>query len=210
MFDAYGTLLDVGSAVAREAAAIGPRADELSALWRRKQLEYSWLRSLMRRHADFWQLTQDGFNEFNKGYVAQHEKWGLRIENHMQAARTNVAPELDPPSGPCLRAFCYTEEAAGSGRRTFVISGAPEPPGTQNGLWEAMEKIMDERIQQLGVSWDDVNDVQFYGPRAEHAEVARAGRRFDGAGVRWFYALPPIEGLRLELDVRGLARDTFA
>jgi len=156
------------------------------------------------------QLTQDGFNEFNKGYVAQHEQWGLRIEGHMQAARTNVAPELDPPSGPCLRAFCYTEEAAGSGRRTFVISGAPEPPGTQNGLWEAMEKIMDERIQQLSVSWDDVNDVQFYGPRAEHAEVARAGRRFDGAGVRWFYALPPIEGLRLELDVRGLARDTFA
>lgn len=62
VFDAYGTLLDVGSAVAREAAAVGPRADELSALWRRKQLEYSWLRSLMRRHADFWQLTQDALD----------------------------------------------------------------------------------------------------------------------------------------------------
>ena len=48
VFDAYGTLLDVGSAVAAEAAALGPRADELSALWRRKQLEYTWLRSLMR------------------------------------------------------------------------------------------------------------------------------------------------------------------
>ncbi|HEX6350642.1 MAG TPA: hypothetical protein VF160_14790 [Candidatus Dormibacteraeota bacterium] len=154
-------------------------------------------------------LTQAGFDEFNRGYVAKHEKWGLRIEGHMQAARTNVAPELDPPSGPCLRAFCYTE-AGDSPRPTFVISGAPEPPGTQEGLWEAMEKIMDERIEQLGVSWDDVNDVQFYGPREEHAEIAKAGRRFDGAGVRWFFARPPVEGLRLELDVRGLARDGYA
>lgn len=54
VFDAYGTLLDVGSAVATEAAALGARADELSALSRRKQLEYAWLRSLMCRHADFW------------------------------------------------------------------------------------------------------------------------------------------------------------
>jgi 2-haloacid dehalogenase len=62
VFDLYGTLLDVGSAVAREAGAVGPRADELSTLWRRKQLEYSWLRSLMRRHADFWQLTRDALD----------------------------------------------------------------------------------------------------------------------------------------------------
>ncbi len=62
VFDAYGTLLDVGSAVATQAAALGARADELSALWRRKQLEYTWLRSLMGRHADFWQVTEDGLD----------------------------------------------------------------------------------------------------------------------------------------------------
>jgi 2-haloacid dehalogenase len=62
VFDAYGTLLDVNAAVAAESRALGERAAELAALWRRKQLEYSWLRSLMRRHADFWQVTQDGLD----------------------------------------------------------------------------------------------------------------------------------------------------
>ena len=59
VFDAYGTLLDVNSAVAAHAARIGARADELAALWRRKQLEYTWLRSLMRQHADFDSVTED-------------------------------------------------------------------------------------------------------------------------------------------------------
>lgn len=62
VFDAYGTLLDVASPVAAEAAALGPRADELSALWRRKQLEYTWLRSLMRRHAGFEEVTADALD----------------------------------------------------------------------------------------------------------------------------------------------------
>lgn len=62
VFDAYGTLLDVHSAVARHAAAIGPRAHELSALWRQRQLEYSWTRSLMGRYADFAELTRDALD----------------------------------------------------------------------------------------------------------------------------------------------------
>jgi 2-haloacid dehalogenase len=59
VFDAYGTLFDVHSAVTRLRARIGDRADALSQLWRTKQLEYTWLRSLMGRHADFWQVTGD-------------------------------------------------------------------------------------------------------------------------------------------------------
>ncbi len=57
VFDAYGTLFDFNSAVDRCRDAIGPRADELSALWRQKQLQYTWLRSLMGRFEDFWQVT---------------------------------------------------------------------------------------------------------------------------------------------------------
>ena len=59
VFDAYGTLFDVHSAVARHRGAIGPQADRLSQLWRSKQLEYSWTRSLMGRYRDFWSLTED-------------------------------------------------------------------------------------------------------------------------------------------------------
>jgi 2-haloacid dehalogenase len=61
VFDAYGTLLDVHSAMARYAARIGPHWQQVSADWRLKQLEYSWVRSLVgpAAHRDFWRLTQD-------------------------------------------------------------------------------------------------------------------------------------------------------
>ncbi|MDX1605656.1 MAG: haloacid dehalogenase type II, partial [Candidatus Competibacterales bacterium] len=62
VFDAYGTLFDVHSAVARHRERLGEHADRVSALWRQKQLEYTWLRSLMRRHADFWQITGDALD----------------------------------------------------------------------------------------------------------------------------------------------------
>ena len=57
VFDAYGTLFDVHSAVRRHAAALGPEAEAFSALWRTKQLEYSWVLGLMGRYARFWDLT---------------------------------------------------------------------------------------------------------------------------------------------------------
>jgi 2-haloacid dehalogenase len=62
VFDAYGTLFDVHSAVMRHAAAVGPAAAALSNAWRLKQLEYSWMRSLMRRHADFWTVTGEALD----------------------------------------------------------------------------------------------------------------------------------------------------
>ena len=61
-FDAYGTLFDVHAAVRRYASAFGPQADALSEMWRTKQLEYSWNRSLMGRYRDFWALTEDALD----------------------------------------------------------------------------------------------------------------------------------------------------
>jgi 2-haloacid dehalogenase len=62
VFDAYGTLFDFAAAVARCRDALGDKADRLSPLWRDKQLQYTWLRSLQRRHADFWQVTGDALD----------------------------------------------------------------------------------------------------------------------------------------------------
>jgi 2-haloacid dehalogenase len=62
VFDAYGTLFDVHSAVGRLRPQIGKHADALSQLWRTKQLEYTWLRALMGRHADFWQVTGEALD----------------------------------------------------------------------------------------------------------------------------------------------------
>jgi 2-haloacid dehalogenase len=62
VFDAYGTLLDFASAAEREGDTLGERWRALADLWRRKQLEYTWLRSLMRRHVDFWQVTGEALD----------------------------------------------------------------------------------------------------------------------------------------------------
>jgi 2-haloacid dehalogenase len=62
VFDAYGTLFDVHSAVGKHRERLGDIADRVSTVWRTKQLEYTWLRSLMKRHADFWQVTQDALD----------------------------------------------------------------------------------------------------------------------------------------------------
>ena len=62
VFDAYGTLFDVHSAAARVKDDLGEKADALSELWRQKQLQYTWLRSLMGRHTDFWQVTGDALD----------------------------------------------------------------------------------------------------------------------------------------------------
>ncbi len=62
VFDAYGTLFDVHSAVRRGGQALGEKATAVSELWRQKQLEYTWLRSLMGAHVDFWQVTSDGLD----------------------------------------------------------------------------------------------------------------------------------------------------
>lgn len=62
VFDAYGTLFDVHAAVRRHAGQIGPDGQRLSEIWRSKQLEYSWVRTLMGSHADFWQLTEQALD----------------------------------------------------------------------------------------------------------------------------------------------------
>ena len=62
VFDAYGTLLDVHSAVGKHRPKLGEKADAVSAMWRTKQLEYSWQRNILDRYADFWQLTADGLD----------------------------------------------------------------------------------------------------------------------------------------------------
>lgn len=62
VFDAYGTLFDFNSAVARHRGAIGPAADALSEMWRNKQIQYTWLRNAMGAYAPFWQVTGEALD----------------------------------------------------------------------------------------------------------------------------------------------------
>ena len=63
VFDAYGTLFDVNSAAEKCKHKIGDRWEAFANFWRTTQLEYTWLRSLMKRHKDFWQITEDSLDK---------------------------------------------------------------------------------------------------------------------------------------------------
>ena len=63
IFDAYGTLFDVNSAAEKCKDKIGDKWEPFANFWRTTQLEYTWLRSLMKRHKDFWQVTEDSLEK---------------------------------------------------------------------------------------------------------------------------------------------------
>ncbi len=66
IFDAYGTLFDVNSAAEKCKDKIGIKWEDFANYWRTTQLEYTWLRSLMKRHKDFWQITEDSLDKSMK------------------------------------------------------------------------------------------------------------------------------------------------
>jgi 2-haloacid dehalogenase len=93
VFDAYGTLFDVRSVLARCEEVFPGHGANLTTLWRTKQLEYTWLRSLMGKYEDFWQITQDGlvFASRSLGLVPTHDQ----IDHLMQAYLTlSPFPEI--------------------------------------------------------------------------------------------------------------------
>ena len=68
IFDAYGTLFDVNSAAEKCKDKIGAKWEDFANYWRTTQLEYTWLRSLMNRHKDFWQVTEDSLDKSMKAF----------------------------------------------------------------------------------------------------------------------------------------------
>ncbi|MBD1155692.1 haloacid dehalogenase type II [Pelagibacterales bacterium SAG-MED16] len=66
IFDAYGTLFDVNSAAEKCKNKIGSKWESFSNYWRTTQLEYTWLRSIMKRHKDFWEITEDSLDKSMK------------------------------------------------------------------------------------------------------------------------------------------------
>jgi 2-haloacid dehalogenase len=132
VFDAYGTLFDVHAAVRRHAGEIGPDGQLLSEIWRAKQLEYSWVRTLMGSYADFWQLTEQALD------------FALR-----------KVPSADPALRPKLleaywRLDCYPEVPAvlkalkASGAKLAILSnGSPEMLGAAVKS-AALDQILDD------------------------------------------------------------------
>ena len=100
VFDAYGTLFDVHSVASRHQSRLGEKAQAVSTLWRTKQLEYTWLRSLMKRYVDFWQVTQDALDYALDSHeiVDESLRWDLLNTYHKLACY----PEVMETSKPIL------------------------------------------------------------------------------------------------------------
>jgi len=87
IFDAYGTLFDVNSAAEKCKNKIGKKWEDFANHWRTTQLEYTWLRSLMNRHKDFWQVTEDSLKKSMEVY---------KIEASMKNELLNLYKVLSP------------------------------------------------------------------------------------------------------------------
>jgi len=78
IFDAYGTLFDVNSAAEKCKNQIGDKWEGFANSWRTTQLEYTWLRSLMKRHKDFWKITEDSLDKSMKAFnINENMREGL-------------------------------------------------------------------------------------------------------------------------------------
>ena len=87
VFDAYGTLFDVNSAAEKCKHKIGDKWEAFANFWRTTQLEYTWLRSLMKRHKDFWQITEDSLDKSMKIF---------NIDKNMKSELLNLYKVLSP------------------------------------------------------------------------------------------------------------------
>src|SRR4051794_29785735 len=121
----------------------------------------------------------EGFAEFNAGYARILEGWGLFVDGVNPVARTNVAPEVDPPGEPVLYGFSYSRPCDPSPSPTFVVAGAGELP---EGVLAAEEivragdtspeglaakaafvmDLMERRLRGLGGDWPAVTAVDVY------------------------------------------------
>ncbi len=89
IFDAYGTLFDVNSAAEKCKDKIGHKWENFANYWRTTQLEYTWLRSLMNRHKDFWEITEDSLDKSMKAFS---------IDISMRNELLNLYKKLSPYS----------------------------------------------------------------------------------------------------------------
>lgn len=172
-------------------------------------------------------LPAQGFRDFNSVYNAQIEAWGLRRDERVPLARTNVAPAANPPATPSVLAFSYTVPRDDA-PPAFVISGAAElPDGTtypddivrrdetsDDALAEKARVVagmVAARLEALGTRWDDAATVHVYSTHAIVPQLARdalAGLGIVPAhGLIWHDTAPPVADLALEIDARRYDRE---
>jgi len=170
-------------------------------------------------------FTMPGFIEFNRGYCAVLEEWGVFVDGVNPVARTNVCPITLDGAEPVLHAFSFVRPNARLQRQTFIVAGAGElVEGTlvNDGILRRGETsteaiaekahyvcgVMAERLRGLGGTWDEVTTVNAYTIHPPHPLLETlvlpalpAARRH---GVTWHYTRPPVVDIEFEMDLRGV------
>jgi hypothetical protein len=170
-------------------------------------------------------FTFQGFAEFNVEYAAILQDWGVFVNGVNPVARTNVAPEVTPPSEPQLYAFSYTRPVDTKVTPTFVVAGAGELPEgildrgsivalgdvSPSGLEVKARFVMDlmeARLLGLEADWGLVTTADIYTihPITDLLPevVLRRMQPADSHGVHWHYSRPPIQEIEYEMDLRGV------
>ena len=94
IFDAYGTLFDVNSAAEKCKDKIGDKWEGFANYWRTTQLEYTWLRSLMKRHKDFWQVTEDSLDKSMKAFEIDYSMRNELLDLYKILSPFKEVPEV--------------------------------------------------------------------------------------------------------------------
>ena len=178
VFDAYGTLFDFASAAQRCRDVLGERIGALTALWRDKQLQYTWLRALQGRHVDFWQVTGDAL-DFALETLAIDAP-GLRDRLMNLYLTLDAFPEVPD----------VLQRLKKAGQRTAILSnGSPKmleavvsAAGLDSvldavlsveevGIYKPHPRVYQLAVDRLGVS---ANDIAFQSSNAWDAYAASA------------------------------------
>lgn len=172
-------------------------------------------------------FSEEGFRAFNKDYVGWLDRWNLIRNGVNPVARTNVCPQVAPPTTVGVYAFSYTMPNPSSAPGAFVVAGSGEAPeGKGNyrdhairlgdrsidGLAEKARWVlgeMERRMRALDATWVHATGTHLYTiydihPLLEREIVVRGASRM---GLNWHYARPPVEDLDYEMDVRGISTE---
>jgi len=175
-------------------------------------------------------FTEAGFLAFNQHYVETLADWGIFDGTTNPVARSNVCPEIDPPSEPSFHAFSFTRRRQGAGVAAtpdFVIAGGAEARGGPGSYPERIvryrdlsadglkEKVgftvreMESRLAAFGFGWKQTTAAQAYTIHDFHPvladELVRRGA--TRSGLTWHFARPPVIDLEFEMDCRRVTRE---
>jgi hypothetical protein len=163
--------------------------------------------------------TVSGFGAFNQEYRALLMSWGVFVDGQNPIGRSNIAPGVNAPAETLLYAFSYSAPTSEAGK-TFVISGAPEkadvrpgetsPAALQEKAASAMF-AMQASLTALETEWSAVTALNLYTQHDLHAflpaEILAAMGSAATHGIHWYYSRPPVIGLEVEVDIRGIRQE---